>query len=224
MCGRCCCYFTLQNDLLWSFYDIELEDQEFSAQFISIDILWACRLHIVPLWRKQSMASAFLCGPTVFCRTGSVFATHVPVQPQGALCTQLWRCTQGENVVEMLLTHLFCSRSDRGGEEGVASYTAEPQMSRRGAAHYCHRNPASVIFDSEQPQRLWWDPSHLLSALQVVGNILDQIVVCQLCRDCEVKMTSYLLSYSRHISINNMVRLKELLTFYSSQIISGASQ
>lgn len=70
------CYFTLRYDLLWKLYNIELGDQEFFTQFISIDILWAHGLHIVPLWRKQSMASAFLCGPTVFCSTGSVFATH----------------------------------------------------------------------------------------------------------------------------------------------------
>lgn len=70
------CYF---YRTVWPFvklYNIELGDQEFFTQFISIDILWSHRLHIVPLWRKQSIALAFLCGPSVFCSTGSVFATH----------------------------------------------------------------------------------------------------------------------------------------------------
>ena len=154
-------------------YNIELGDQEFFTHFISIDILWAHGLHIVPPWRKQSMASAFLCGPSgpaAFCSTGSAFATHgrisVPVPPRGELCTQRCGFTQGENVVKMLLTHLFCSRLDREGRQtrrrrrrrkgrresvwGVPPAQLNPPNVMEGAARYRHGNPASVIFDSDQ--------------------------------------------------------------------------
>ncbi len=156
---RYCCYFTLQYDLLWKLYNIELGDQEFFTQFISIDILWAHGLHIVPLWRKHSMASAFLCGPAVFCSTGSVFATHGRFL---FLCSPWEGCAhnshKGEKVVKMLLTHLFCSRLDREGRQtrrrggGGTSFTAEPPNVMDGAAHCRHGNTASVIFDFDQQQ------------------------------------------------------------------------
>lgn len=124
-------------------YNIELGDQEFFTQFISIDILWAHGLHIVPPRRKQSMASAFLCGPTVFCSTRTVFATRGRIlfvcSPWESCAHKIRRFTQGEKVVKMLLTHLFCSRLDQEGRQmrrwgvGGTSCTAEPpQMSRRG--------------------------------------------------------------------------------------------
>lgn len=61
----------------------------------------------------------------------------VPVLPLGELCTQLCRFTQGEKVVEMLLTHLFRSRLGRGGRrmrEGgrLPPSQLKPQMSWRG--------------------------------------------------------------------------------------------
>lgn len=98
-------------------YNIELGDQEFFTQFISIDILWAHRLHIVPPWRKQSIALAFLCGPSLFCSTGSVCHTWqdpVPVQPVGGGGACAYNTVESHKVKRWsrccLLTRLFRSR------------------------------------------------------------------------------------------------------------------
>lgn len=53
-----------------------------------------------------------------------------------------------------MLTHLFCSRLDQEGRqtgrEGGGTFTTEPPNVMEGAAHYCHGNPASVIFGFDQ--------------------------------------------------------------------------
>lgn len=103
--------------------------------------------------------------------------------------TQLCRFTQGENVVKMLLTCLFCSRLDqetrqtrRGGAVPPAQLT--PKCHEGGGTLFPWKRSLSNIW-FWSAERLWWDPSHLLSALQVTGfsksgSNLVQIVVIQL--------------------------------------------
>lgn len=132
-----------------------IRDQEFFTQFVSIDILWAHRLHIVPLQRKQSMASAFLCGPTVFCRTGRVFATHAPLQPMGYVSkhnsvdthkVKTWsRCCLLVNSA-----HAWTKKPDRQGREGWQLLHSWPLNVMQGVAHHFYENAASVIFDFDQ--------------------------------------------------------------------------
>lgn len=119
------------------------------------------------------MSSAFLCGPTVFCSTGSVFATHVPVQPTGEkVHTQLSRFTQGESVVKMLLACLFCSRlgqetrqTRKGGLLPPAQLT--PKCQGGGSTWFPWKPSLSNIW-FWSAERLWSDPYHcvLLSRWQ----------------------------------------------------------
>lgn len=141
-------------------YDIELGDQEFFTQFISIDILWAHRLHIcAPVEKAIDGLSISLWTDTIVWYR-SVFA------PQGSilsLCSQ-WKscahncgCTQREKVVEMLLAPLFCSRLDQEGRQTTLGGWVPPSQLKppdvmEGAAHHRHGNQASVVFDFDQQQ------------------------------------------------------------------------
>lgn len=164
-------YLTLQPFV--QLCNIELGDQEFFTQFVSIDILWAHRLHIVPLQRKQSMASAFLCGPTVFCRTGRVFAPHAPLQPMGYVSkhnsvdshkVKTWsRCCLLVNSA-----HALTKKPDRHGREGWQLPHSWPLNVMKGVASFLWKPSLSNIrFWSAA--MLWWNHSHLRSALEVTG-------------------------------------------------------
>lgn len=171
--------------------NIELGDQESFTQFISIDILWAHGLHIVPPWRKQSMASAFLCGPTVFCRTGSVFATHGRIL---LLCSPWENCAHNSVhshkvkrwprcCLLIYSAHVWTEKADRrggkGGKGGYLLHSWTPKCHGGGGTLLPWKPSLSNIW-FWSAARLWWDPSHLLSALQVTGFSREQIVVIQL--------------------------------------------
>lgn len=158
-------------------YNIELGDQEFLIQFISIDIWWAHGLHMVPLRRRQSMASAFLC------RAGSVWGL-VAVQPMGELCTQICRFSQGEKVAEMLLTHQVCSRFDQEGRqarwEGGLLHSWTPKCHGGGGTLLPWKPSLSNIW-FWSAERLWWDPSPAFcSPGDWIFKVREQIVVSQL--------------------------------------------
>lgn len=142
-------------------YDIELGDQEFFTQFISIDILWAHGLHIcapvekaidglsISLW-----TNAIVQDRTVFATQGSILSL---CSQWKSCCTKLCRCTQREKVVKMLLTHLFCSRLDQEGRQTTQGGWEPPSQLKppdvmEGATHHCHGNQPSVIFDFDHQQ------------------------------------------------------------------------
>lgn len=170
-------------------YNIELGDQEFFTQFISTDILWAHGLHIVPLWRKQSMASAFLCGPAaVLQHRECVCHTSTSCRGPWEICahthTHIHNSVDShkvKKVVEMLCAALFWSRlavksarrwrrwRDGGGGGGHHPPHSWTPKCHGGGSMLLPWKPSlsNIWFWSEAMP--WWDPSRLLSALQVTG-------------------------------------------------------
>lgn len=129
------------------------------------------------------MASAFLCGPTVFRRTEHVCHTCSIAAHGRGVHTQPCRFTQGENVVNILLaSHIYIlftlGRRKHGDVEGMEQHILHswPLNVMKGVAHYFHGNPASVIFDFDQQP----GSDEISSPLQVTGRNLTYIVFIQL--------------------------------------------
>lgn len=129
-------------------YDIELGDQEFFTQFISIDILWAHRLHIcAPVEKAIDGLSISLWTDTIVWYR-SVFA------PQGSIlslcsqwkscahncgCTQLWMHTTGKGGRDaarssILLTSGPRRQTNNAGRVGASITAKTPRCHGGGSA------------------------------------------------------------------------------------------
>lgn len=146
--------------------------------------------HCAPVEKAIDGLSISLWTDTILQHRESICYTSCScVQPMGELCTQLCRFTQGEKVVKMLLIHLFCSRLDQEGRQtrrggGYLLHSWTPKCHGGGSMLLPWKPSLSNIW-FWSAARLRWDPSHLLSALQVTGFSklginLEHIVVTEL--------------------------------------------
>jgi len=125
------------------------------------------------------MASAFLYGQALrqLHMAGSCPCT-ARVRTMNTTLQIRTRCKSGQDaaILSILLT---VGPTRQTEEEGAA----EPPDVMEGAAHYCHGNPASVIFDSDQLQLSDETPACLCCALWVFpswGGNPEQTVVVEL--------------------------------------------